>query len=54
MPPPSTAAATAIVARVGLPTMAYGVLYSWWLVGAGALVTVIGFMGWAMGPPVAE
>ena len=43
-----------LVAAVGLPVIAYGVLYSWWLVGAGALVTVIGFMGWAMEPPVAE
>ena len=43
-----------LVAAVGLPVMAYGVLYSWWLVGAGALVTVVGFMGWAMEPPVAE
>ena len=43
-----------LVAAVGLPVMAYGVLYSWWMVGAGALVTVVGFMGWAMEPPVAE
>ncbi len=43
-----------LVAAVGLPVMAYGVLYSWWLVGAGAIVTVVGFMGWAMEPPVAE
>ena len=43
-----------LVAAVGLPVMAYGVLYSWWLVGAGALVAVVGFMGWAMEPPVAE
>ena len=39
-----------LVAAVGLPVIAYGVLYSWWLVGAGALVTVVGFMGWAMEP----
>ena len=27
-----------LVAAFGLPTIAYGVMYSWWLVGAGALV----------------
>src|SRR5512132_9375 len=43
-----------LVAAVGLPVIAYGVLYSWLLVGAGALVAVVGFMGWAMEPPVAE
>ena len=34
--------------------IAYGVLYSWWLVGAGALVVLVGFMGWAVEPSVAE
>ena len=37
-----------------LPTIAYGVLYSWWLVGAGAAVLLIGFTGWALEPSVAE
>ncbi|MGE5225991.1 MAG: cytochrome c oxidase subunit I [Planctomycetaceae bacterium] len=43
-----------IVAALGLPIIAYGVLYSWWLVGAGALVTVVAFLGWALEPSVAE
>jgi cytochrome c oxidase subunit 1 len=43
-----------LVAAVGLPVIAFGVLYSWWLVGAGALVSIVGFMGWAMEPPVAD
>jgi cytochrome c oxidase subunit I len=43
-----------LVAALGLPTMAYGVIYSWWLVGAGALVLLIGLFGWAMEPSVAE
>jgi cytochrome c oxidase subunit 1 len=43
-----------LVASVGLPIIAYGVLYSWWLVGAGALVTLVGVFGWAMEPSVAE
>jgi hypothetical protein len=34
--------------------LGYGVLYSWWLVAAGALVIVIGLTGWALEPSVAE
>ncbi len=41
------------VAAVALPIIAYGVLYSWWVVGAGALVALIGFYGWAMEPSAA-
>jgi cytochrome c oxidase subunit 1 len=43
-----------LVSAVGLPIIAYGVLYSWWLVAAGALVALMGFMGWALEPSVAE
>jgi cytochrome c oxidase subunit I len=43
-----------LVAGLGLPIMAYGVLYSWWLIGAGALVVLVGFYGWALEPSVAE
>ncbi|MGZ4148461.1 MAG: cytochrome c oxidase subunit I [Actinomycetota bacterium] len=43
-----------IVAALGLPIIAYGVLYSWWLVGAGAIWTVVAFLGWALEPSVAE
>jgi cytochrome c oxidase subunit 1 len=43
-----------LVASFGLPIMAYGVIYSWWLVGAGALVTLFGVYGWALEPSVAE
>jgi cytochrome c oxidase subunit 1 len=43
-----------LVASLGLPIIGYGVLYSWWLVGAGALVSIVGFMGWAMEPSVAD
>ena len=42
-----------LVSAFGLPIMGYGVLYSWWLIGAGALVALIGFYGWAMEPSVA-
>jgi cytochrome c oxidase, subunit I len=43
-----------LVAAIGLPTIAYGILYSWYLVGAGAFVVLVGFMGWALEPSVAE
>ena len=43
-----------IVASLGLPTMAYGVLYTWWLVGLGAVVLLVGLYGWALEPSVAE
>jgi len=43
-----------LVASVGLPVMAYGVLYSWWLIGLGAVVALVGFFGWALEPSVAE
>jgi cytochrome c oxidase subunit I len=42
-----------LVSAIGLPTIGYGILYSWWLVGAGALIVLIGFFGWAMEPSVA-
>ena len=38
---------------LGMPIIGYGVLYSWWLVGAGVLVTLIGVYAWAMEPSVA-
>jgi cytochrome c oxidase subunit 1 len=43
-----------LVAAIGLPTIAYGILYNWFLVGAGAFIALVGFMGWALEPSVAE
>ena len=43
-----------LIAAIGLPTISYGLLYSWYLVGAGAFVLLVGFMGWALEPSVAE
>jgi cytochrome c oxidase subunit 1 len=43
-----------LVAAIGLPIMAYGAMYSWWLVGLGALVAVVGFTGWALEPGTAD
>jgi hypothetical protein len=34
--------------------MGYGVIYSWWLVGAGVAVTLVGLIGWSLEPSVAE
>jgi cytochrome c oxidase subunit 1 len=42
-----------LVASLGMPLLGYGVLYSWWLVGLGAVVTLVGLFGWAMEPSVA-
>ena len=42
------------VAAIGLPIMSYGVIYSWWLVGLGAAITLVGIYGWALEPSVAE
>jgi len=41
------------VAALGMPIMAYGVLYSWWLFAAGVLVTLFGLYAWALEPSVA-
>jgi cytochrome c oxidase subunit 1 len=43
-----------LVASLGMPLLAYGVIYSWWLVGLGAVVTLVGLFGWTMEPSVAE
>jgi cytochrome c oxidase subunit 1 len=43
-----------LVASLGLPVMAYGVIYSWWIVGLGVVVALVGFYGWALEPSVAE
>ena len=41
-----------LVASIGMPVIAYGVLYSWWAVGIGFLIALIGFYGWAIEPSV--
>ena len=44
-----------VVAALGMPVIAYGVLYSWWwLVGAGVLLSLVGFYGWALEPSVSS
>jgi cytochrome c oxidase subunit 1 len=43
-----------ITAAVGLPVLAYGAIYSWWLVGLGALILVVSLTAWAIEPSVAE
>jgi cytochrome c oxidase subunit I len=43
-----------LVAAIGLPIVAFGVIYGWWLVGLGAVITLVGFYGWAVEPSVGE
>jgi cytochrome c oxidase subunit 1 len=43
-----------LVASLGFPLLGYGVIYSWWLVGLGAVVMLVGLYGWALEPSVAE
>jgi cytochrome c oxidase subunit 1 len=43
-----------LVAALGMPLIAYGVVYaSWWLGGLGVLLALVGFYGWALEPSVA-
>jgi cytochrome c oxidase subunit 1 len=41
-----------LVAALGMPLIGYGVLYSWFLVGLGFFVALVGFYGWALEPSV--
>jgi cytochrome c oxidase subunit 1 len=43
-----------LVISLGFPLLGYGVLYSWWLIGAGAVVIVVGLIGFVLEPSVAE
>jgi cytochrome c oxidase subunit 1 len=43
-----------LVAALGMPIISYGVIYSWWLLGAGVLVTLVGLYAWALEPSVAS
>jgi cytochrome c oxidase subunit 1 len=43
-----------LVVSIGLPVIGYGLIYSWWLVGIGALILVTGLFAWAIEPSVAE
>jgi cytochrome c oxidase subunit 1 len=43
-----------LVAALGMPIVAYGVIYSRWLLGAGVLVMLVGLYAWAMEPSVAS
>ncbi|MBI2238445.1 MAG: cytochrome c oxidase subunit I [Actinobacteria bacterium] len=39
-----------VVAAIGLPIIGYGVIFSWWLAIAGAVVLLAGVYGWALEP----
>jgi cytochrome c oxidase subunit 1 len=40
-----------LVTALGLPVIAYGLLYTWWLCLIGGIIVVAGIYGWAMEPP---
>jgi cytochrome c oxidase subunit I len=40
-----------LVTALGLPVIAYGLLYTWWLCLVGGIMLVAGIYGWAMEPP---
>jgi cytochrome c oxidase subunit 1 len=40
-----------LVTAVGLPVIAYGLLYTWWLCLLGGIIVVVGLYGWAFEPP---
>jgi cytochrome c oxidase subunit I len=42
-----------LVAALGMPLIGYGVIYSWFLLGVGFFVALVGFYGWALEPSVA-
>jgi hypothetical protein len=39
-----------LVASIGLPLIAYGILFQWVLIPLGAVVTLVGIYGWALEP----
>jgi cytochrome c oxidase subunit I len=43
-----------VLAAVGLPTMAYGVIYQPVLIAIGALITALSLFGWVLEPPAEE
>jgi cytochrome c oxidase subunit 1 len=43
-----------LVSALGVPVIGYGVLYSWWWVGIGFVIALVGFYAWAMEPSVAS
>ena len=38
------------VASLGLPIVGYGLIFSWWLVGAGLVIALAGLYGWVLEP----
>ena len=39
-----------LIASLGLPIVGYGLIFGWWLVGVGLVVTLAGFYGWILEP----
>jgi len=39
-----------LISALGLPIAAYGLIFNWWLVGAGIVLVLAGFYGWILEP----
>ena len=39
-----------VLASLGLPVIGYGLIFGWWLVGLGLVLTFAGFFGWILEP----
>jgi hypothetical protein len=39
-----------VIAALGLPILAYGLIFNFWLAGLGVVVVLAGFYGWILEP----
>ena len=39
-----------VVASLGILLLGYGLIFSWWLTGVGAVVMLVGLYAWALEP----
>jgi cytochrome c oxidase subunit I len=40
-----------LIGAFGIPVMAYGVIFEWWLIPVGAVISLLGLFGWVLEPP---
>jgi cytochrome c oxidase subunit 1 len=43
-----------VIGALGIPLAAYGVVYAWWMIAAGLLISLLGFFGWVLEPSAEE
>ncbi len=43
-----------LIAAAGIPLMGYGVMFGWWLIVLGGLISLLGFYGWVLEPAAEE